>query len=241
MDQPRREDFGELGEFTVGGSDELMGEMWVGRSPKGTQDLGGAFEALDEWRHNFLTVLEVNEEIRGLTPVLFPPLGEGDLTSVVGEAVSGGVIASWYDGGGGLGWGVLRRAVTLVAGFSELARKADDFVRVASPSRLTSGEGPNGGSSGSLGHEELNLDGFILGKLEVVEGGEGGGRGGPLESVSSALIQLGGSSGRGDGDDWGWQFHSWDVGRYDRWGEVFIPWWDWDGCEDFFIDKDRVV
>ena len=144
MDQPRREDFGELGEFTVGGSDELMGEMWVGRSPKGTQDLGGAFEPFDERRHNFLTVLEVNEEIRGLTPVLFPTLWEGDLAAVIGEDVSGGVVASWYDGGGGLGWGVLRRAVTLVAGLSELARKTDDFFRVASPSCLADGEGSNG-------------------------------------------------------------------------------------------------
>ena len=165
VDQPHREDFGELGEVTVWGSDELMGEIWVGRSPKGSQDLGGAVEALDVRRHNLLTVLEVNEEIRGLTPILFPPLWEGDLTPVVREGVSGGVIASWYDGGGGLGWGVLRRVVTLVAGLSKLARKSDDFVRVGSTSRLTGGEGSDGGSGGSLSHDELNLDGFILGEL----------------------------------------------------------------------------
>ena len=103
MDQPRREDFGELGEFTVGGSDELMGEIWVGRSPKGSQDPGGAFEPLDERRHNFLTVLEVNEEIKGLTPILLPAFWEGDLASIVGEGLSGSVVASWYDGGGSLG------------------------------------------------------------------------------------------------------------------------------------------
>ena len=90
-------------------------------------------------------------------------------------------------------------AVTLVAGLSELARKSDDFVHVGLPPCLTGGEGSNGRSSDSLGHEELNLDGLILGKLEVVEGGEGGGRGGPHKSVSSALIQFGGSSGRWDG------------------------------------------
>ena len=238
MDQPRREDFGELREFTVGGGDEFMGEMWVGWSPKGTQDLGGAFEALDERRHNFLTVLEVNKEIRGLAPILLPALWEGDLTSIVGEGLSGGVVASWYEGGGNLGWGVPGRAMTLVLGLSEPARKADDFVRVASPPCLAGGKGPDGGPGGSLGKVELNLDGFILGELEGVEGGEGGDRGGPLESVSSALVQLGGSSGRWDGGDRGRQFHSWDVGMYDRWGEVFTPGWDWDGREDFFIDED---
>ena len=165
VDQPHREDFGELGEFTVRGSDELMGEIWVGRSPKGTQDLGGAFEAFDVRRHNFLAILKVNEEIRGLTPILLPAVWEGDLTSAVQEGVLGGVVASWYDGGGGLGWGVLRRAVTLVTGLSELARKSDDFVRMGSMSGLAGGEGLDGGSGSSLRHEELNLDRFILGEL----------------------------------------------------------------------------
>ena len=87
----------------MGGRDELMGEIWVGRSPKGSQDLGGAFEPLDKRRHNLLAVLEVNEEIRGLTPIFLPALGEGDLAPVVGEGVSGGVVASWYDGGGCVG------------------------------------------------------------------------------------------------------------------------------------------
>ena len=173
VDQPRREDFGELREFTVGGSDELMGETWVGRSPKGSQDLGGAFEPFDERRHNFLTVLEVNEEIRGLTPVFFPALWEGDLASVVREGVLGGVVASWYDGGGCLRWGVLRRAVTLVAGLSKLARKCDDFFGVSPASNLTGSEGPDGGSGGSLGHDELNVDGLIPGELQIVESGEG--------------------------------------------------------------------
>ena len=94
---------------------------------------------------------------------------------------------------------------------------------------------------GSLGHDELNLDGFILGELQVVEGGKGGGRGGPLESVSSALIQFGGSSGRWDGGDWGQQFHSWDVGSRGCRGEVLTAWRDWDGGDDLFIDKDRVM
>ena len=103
VDQPGWEDLGELRKFTLGGSDELMGEIWVGRSPKGSQDLRGAFEPFDERRHNLLTVLEVNEEIRGLTPVLFPTFWEGDLAAAVGVGVSGGVVASWYDGGGCLG------------------------------------------------------------------------------------------------------------------------------------------
>ena len=136
---------------------------------------------------------------------------------------------------------MLRRAVTLVAGLNELARKADDFVCVTPTSGLADGEGPDGGSGGSLGDLELNFDGFILGELEGVEGSEGGERGGPLESVSSALVQLGGSSGRWDGSDWGRQFHSWDVGMYDRWGEVFASRWDWNGREDFFIDDDGVM
>ena len=165
VDQPRREDFRELGEFTTWGSDELMGEVWVRRSPKGTQDLGGAFEALDVRRHNFLTVLEVNEEIRGLAPILFPTLWEGDLASAVREGVSGGVVTSWYDGGGGLGWGEPGRAMTLVAGLRELTRKADDFFCMGSTSSLTGGEGSDGGPGGSLGHGELNLDGFIPSKL----------------------------------------------------------------------------
>ena len=142
VDQPRREDFGELSDLTMGGSNELMGEIWVGRSPKGSQDLGGAFESFDVQRHNLLTVLEVNEEIRGLTPVLFPALWEGDLASVVGDRVSGGVVASWYVGGGGLGW-LLRRAVTLVAGLSELTHKSNDFVHVGSSSHLTGSESPD--------------------------------------------------------------------------------------------------
>ena len=100
VDQPHREDFGELREFTLGGSDEFMGEVWVGRSPKSSQDLGGALELFDEQRHNFLTILEVNEEIRGLTPILFPAFWEGDFAAIVGEGVSGGVVTSWYDGGG---------------------------------------------------------------------------------------------------------------------------------------------
>ena len=136
---------------------------------------------------------------------------------------------------------MLGRAVTLVSGLSELACKTDDFVRVAASSRLAGGEGSDGGSGGSLGDEELNLDGFILGELKVVEGGEGGGRGGPLESLSSASIQLGGSSGRWDGGDRGRQLHSWDVGMYDRREEVFASRRDWDGREDFFIDEDRAV
>ena len=102
--------------------------------------------------------------------------------------------------------------MTLVAGLSELARKADDFVRMAASTCLAGGEGSDGGSGGSLGDEELNLHGLILGELEIVEGGEGGDRGGPLESVSSALIQFGGSSRRWDAGDRGRQFHSWDVG-----------------------------
>ena len=89
------------------------------------------------------------------------------------------------------------RATTLVAGLSKLTREVDDFLGVGSPTCLTGGEGPDGGAGGSLSHGELNLERFISGELQVVEGGEGGGRGGPLESVSSALVQLGGSSGRG--------------------------------------------
>ena len=133
---------------------------------------------------------------------------------------------------------MLGRAITLVAGLSELARKCDDFLGVGPTSCLADGEGSDGGSGGGLGHEVLYLDGFILGELQVVEGGEGGGRGGPLESLSSALIQLGGSSGRWDGGDRGRQFHSWDVGRYDLRGEVFWSWGNRDGRDDVFIDED---
>ena len=139
VDQPSREDFGELGDLTVRGSDEFMGEIWVGRSPKGSQDLGGAFKPFDVWCHNFLTVLEVNEEIRGLTPILLPAVWEGDFAPIVSGRISGGVVASLYVGGGGL-WQLLRHAVTLVTGLSELARKSDDFVCVGSFSCLTGGE-----------------------------------------------------------------------------------------------------
>ena len=165
MDQPPREDLGEIGEVTVGGGDELMGEVWVGRSPKGSQDLGGTFEPFDERRHNLLPILEVNEEIRGLTPILLPPLGKGDLTPVVGVGVSGGVVASWYDGGGCVGRGVPGRAVMLIADLRELTHEGDDFVSVTPTSGLADREGSDGGSGSLLGQGELDLDRLVLGKL----------------------------------------------------------------------------
>ena len=60
---------------------------------------------------------------------------------------------------------MLRRAVTLVAGLSELTRKIDDFFDVGSSSRLAGGEGSDGGSSGSLGHEKLHLKWLVPGEL----------------------------------------------------------------------------
>ena len=94
MDQPCWEDLGEVGDTSIGGGDQLVGEVWVGRSPKGTQDTGCALKLFDEWGHNLLAIWEVNEEIRGLTPIFFPPFGEGDLTSVLGGIISGGMDAS---------------------------------------------------------------------------------------------------------------------------------------------------
>lgn len=96
-------------------------------------------------------------------------------------------------------------------GLSELACKTDDFVCVAPVSGLAGGEGLDGRPSGSLGHGELDIKGLILGEPEVVEGSKGRSRGGTLEGLSSSLIQLKGSSGRGYSNNWRGKFHSWNI------------------------------